>query len=99
VDRRRQAPQRSRASDGACTGVLRRETILWLTTVDRRGVPQPRPAWFHWDGRTVPVSGEPDAATILRGPPSAARVRADLGKYRLGLRDPEMSAERFRAQR
>jgi hypothetical protein len=61
--------------------------------------PQPRPAWFHWDGRTVPVSDEPDAATILRGPPSAARVRADLGKDRLGLRDPEMSAERFRAQR
>ena len=43
---------------------LGREKILWLTTVDRHGVPQPRPVWFHWDGRTALVLSEPDAAKV-----------------------------------
>lgn len=37
---------------------LRQEQIIWLTTVDTHGSPQPRPVWFHWDGRTVLIFSE-----------------------------------------
>ena len=29
---------------------LREDVLAWLTTVDRRGTPQPIPVWFLWDG-------------------------------------------------
>ncbi len=31
---------------------LRDERLIWLTTVDARGMPQPTPVWFLWDGAT-----------------------------------------------
>ncbi len=31
---------------------LAEERIIWLTTVDAEGTPQPRPVWFWWDGAT-----------------------------------------------
>lgn len=31
---------------------LQEEQIIWLTTVDSNGSPQPRPVWFLWDGET-----------------------------------------------
>src|SRR5688572_18541946 len=31
---------------------LRDELIIWLTTIDRKGTPQPRPVWFIWDGES-----------------------------------------------
>jgi PPOX class probable F420-dependent enzyme len=34
---------------------LRDEPIAWLTTVDSRGVAQPNPAWFLWDGESILV--------------------------------------------
>ncbi len=40
---------------------LQREKVMWLTTVDSRGGPQPRPVWFHWDGQTLLVFSQPDA--------------------------------------
>jgi PPOX class probable F420-dependent enzyme len=43
---------------------LRREKIFWLTTVDRHGIPQPRPVWFHWDGRTALIFSEPGTAKV-----------------------------------
>ena len=32
---------------------LKAERIIWLTTVDKQGIPQPRPVWFFWDGEAV----------------------------------------------
>src|SRR6266581_1156609 len=29
---------------------LRDERLIWLTTVDAKGIPQPTPVWFLWDG-------------------------------------------------
>jgi PPOX class probable F420-dependent enzyme len=43
---------------------LRQEQIIWLTTVDRHGSPQPRPVWFHWDGRTVLIFSERHTAKV-----------------------------------
>jgi PPOX class probable F420-dependent enzyme len=34
---------------------LEEERIIWLTTVDSNGNPQPRPVWFLWDGKTILV--------------------------------------------
>jgi PPOX class probable F420-dependent enzyme len=31
---------------------LRDERLIWLTTVDTRGTPQPTPVWFLWDEAT-----------------------------------------------
>ncbi len=31
---------------------LREELIIWLTTIDLKGTPQPNPVWFLWDEAT-----------------------------------------------
>lgn len=43
---------------------LRSEAILWLTTVDRRNRPQPRPVWFDWDGKTFLIFSQPRTAKV-----------------------------------
>jgi PPOX class probable F420-dependent enzyme len=45
-------------------GRLRREKIIWLTTVDSENTPQPRPVWFHWDGKTVLIFSEKGKAKL-----------------------------------
>ena len=37
---------------------LRKEQIIWLTTVDFNDAPQPRPVWFHWDDETILIFSE-----------------------------------------
>ncbi|HZR42908.1 MAG TPA: TIGR03667 family PPOX class F420-dependent oxidoreductase [Ktedonobacteraceae bacterium] len=34
---------------------LREEPIIWLTTVDAKGTPQPNPVWFLWDEATSTI--------------------------------------------
>src|ERR1044071_2054873 len=43
---------------------LRREKVIWLTTVDSRNAPQPRPVWFHWDGQTLLIFSEQNKAKL-----------------------------------
>lgn len=43
---------------------LEEERVIWLTTVDSRGTPQPRPVWFLWDGETFLVFSRPETAKI-----------------------------------
>ena len=43
---------------------LRREHIIWLTTVDAHNTPQPRPVWCHWDGKTILIFSEKDKAKL-----------------------------------
>lgn len=31
---------------------LQEEHLIWLTTVDAKGMPQPAPVWFLWDAAT-----------------------------------------------
>ncbi|MHB8596978.1 MAG: TIGR03667 family PPOX class F420-dependent oxidoreductase [Ktedonobacteraceae bacterium] len=32
---------------------LRDERLIWLTTIDGKGMPQPNPVWFLWDAATT----------------------------------------------
>ena len=47
---------------------LRHEKVIWLTTVDVRHRPQPRPVWFHWDGQTVLIFSESNTAKLRHIP-------------------------------
>jgi PPOX class probable F420-dependent enzyme len=39
---------------------LRQETVIWLTTVNEAGQPQPSPVWFLWDGAEFLIYGSAD---------------------------------------
>ncbi len=38
---------------------LENEYFIWLTTVDAKGTPQPRPVWFIWEEETFLIFSEP----------------------------------------
>lgn len=48
------------------TGRLRDEMVIWLTTTDTNGTPQPRPVWFWWDG---------DQAILIYSKPETHKLR------------------------
>jgi PPOX class probable F420-dependent enzyme len=52
--------------------MLRREPIVWLSSVSADGAPHLVPIWFSWDGRTVVIASKPHAkkVTNLRHNPS-----------------------------
>ncbi len=54
---------------------LKRESMVWLTTVDAGGGPQPRPVWFHWSGQDILVFSPLDAAKV---PQIAANPNASI---------------------
>jgi PPOX class probable F420-dependent enzyme len=43
---------------------LEHESVIWLTTVDSKGNPQPRPVWFHWDGETMLIYSQAEGAKV-----------------------------------
>ena len=43
---------------------LEHEIVIWLTTVSKDGTPQPNPVWFLWDGETILIYSQPDAAKV-----------------------------------
>lgn len=43
---------------------LEEETVIWLTTVDASGTPQPRPVWFVWEGETILIYSQPNTAKL-----------------------------------
>jgi PPOX class probable F420-dependent enzyme len=43
---------------------LMEEEIIWLTTTDKNGSPQPRPVWFLWDGETILIFSQPQAHKV-----------------------------------
>ena len=40
---------------------LKQEYFIWLTTVDSKGTPQPRPVWFVLEGDTLVIYSKPSA--------------------------------------
>ena len=43
---------------------LEQEDVIWLSTVDAKNSPQPRPVWFHWDGETVLIFSQVEGAKV-----------------------------------
>lgn len=67
---------------------LNQEKVIWLTTVDARQTPQPRPVWFHWDGETVLILSQPSAAKvrhIQRNPRIALNFNTDAEGGQVGV--------------
>ncbi len=67
---------------------LRQEQVIWLTTVDARQTPQPRPVWFHWDGETLLIFSQPSAAKvrhIKRNPRVALNFNTDAEGGQVGV--------------
>lgn len=67
---------------------LRQEQVIWLTTVDARLTPQPRPVWFHWDGETVLILSQADAAKVRhvsRNPRVALNFNTNAGGGQVGV--------------
>jgi PPOX class probable F420-dependent enzyme len=59
---------------------LRRELIIWLTTVRPDGQPQPTPVWFLWDGDTFLIYSQPKARklhNIAHDPKVALNLNSD----------------------
>lgn len=56
------------------TKLLDAESIIWLTTVDKNGTPQPRPVWFVPDGDEVLIYSQPGASKVahIRSHPQVA---------------------------
>lgn len=40
---------------------LKRDSVIWLTTIGPGPQPQPRPVWFFWDGKTILIYSQPNA--------------------------------------
>jgi len=53
---------------------LRKETVLWLTSVRADGTPQPTPVWFLWDGKCFLIYSQPKARKVgnLKANPKVA---------------------------
>jgi len=43
---------------------LENEYFVWLTTVDAKGTPQPRPVWFIWEEESFLIFSEPGAYKV-----------------------------------
>jgi PPOX class probable F420-dependent enzyme len=59
---------------------LRQDKIIWLTTIDSHDTPQPRPVWFHWNGKAILIFSEKDTAKlrhIARNPRVALNFNTD----------------------
>src|SRR3989304_5446381 len=79
---------------------LKSEFVVWLTSIDDLGRPQPRPVWFHWDGANLLIYSQPKTGKVRQiatRPHVAMHFNADehgsdvvvlLGEARLARRGP-----------
>jgi len=53
---------------------LRKEMVIWLTSVRADGTPQPAPVWFLWDGESFLIFSQPQARKVgnIRANPKVA---------------------------
>jgi PPOX class probable F420-dependent enzyme len=86
---------------------LREERLIWLTTVDAKGTPQPAPVWFWWDEATSTIlvysradakrqghiSRNPRVAFNLDGNGNGGDIIVITGEAQLSPNDP--SADRL----
>jgi PPOX class probable F420-dependent enzyme len=54
---------------------LRKEMVIWLTTVRPDGMPMPTPVWFLWEGDSFLIYSQPDTFKLRN---LAANLKASL---------------------
>jgi PPOX class probable F420-dependent enzyme len=54
---------------------LRKEMVIWLTTVRSDGMPNPTPVWFLWEGGSFAIYSQPGAFKVRN---LAANPKASL---------------------
>ena len=63
---------------------LRDERLIWLTTVDAKGMPQPMPVWFLWDEAmsTILMDSRADAKRLahLQQNPGVPSILMGMGR-------------------
>lgn len=63
---------------------LRDAEIVWFTTLNSRGIPQPNPVWFIWDGaERITVYSKPGSAR-LRNIGSSQHVSLHFNQHHAG---------------
>jgi PPOX class probable F420-dependent enzyme len=62
---------------------LNDEIVVWLTTVDPSGTPQPVPVWFLWNGAEVVLCSRPNTPK-LRNLVASPRASVHLNATRSG---------------
>ena len=81
---------------------LHEEHIIWLTTVDAKGMPQPNPVWFLWDDvtstmliytlpdakRVAHIQHNPRVALNLDGSGTGGDIIIITGEARFGPDEP-----------
>ena len=81
---------------------LHEEHVIWLTTVDARGMPQPTPIWFLWEGasstlliysrsdakRLAHIAQNPRVALNFDGNGSGGDIIVITGEVRVSSDDP-----------
>jgi PPOX class probable F420-dependent enzyme len=76
---------------------LRKEQIIWLTTVRADGTPQPTPVWFLWEACPDPEhsEGERNGTFLIYTQPNAHKLRniAHNPRVALNLNSDESGGE------
>ncbi|GAC1308342.1 MAG: hypothetical protein NVSMB27_46010 [Ktedonobacteraceae bacterium] len=81
---------------------LRDERLIWLTSVDAKGTPQPTPVWFLWDESTTTfliysrsdakrlahMQLNPRVALNFDGNGTGGNIIVIIGKAQVGTNDP-----------
>ena len=63
---------------------LRRELVIWFTSVTPGGMPQPTPVWFLWDGDAFLIYSQPNTRK-LRNIAHDSQVALNLNSDEAGL--------------
>jgi PPOX class probable F420-dependent enzyme len=60
AERRHRSEERRSNADAA----LRRDSVVWLSSVQPNGRPHLVPVWFHWDGERIVAFSKPNARKV-----------------------------------
>lgn len=61
---------------------LQEDRVVWLTTVDPQGTPQPAPVWFLWTGTDLLIASQPERPklrNVTANPRAAVNLNATRG--------------------
>jgi PPOX class probable F420-dependent enzyme len=97
-----QLPDPSTEFGGRVARRLRGERLIWLTTVDAKGTPQPTPVWFLWDEasstmliysradakRLAHIQQNPRVALNFDGNGSGGDIIVITGQAQVSFEDP-----------